>query len=34
MLLKNPSLREGLMNTVTQQELYDVLLEYDNHLDE
>jgi PTS system nitrogen regulatory IIA component len=34
MLLKNPSLREGLMNTATPQELYDVLLEYDNHLDE
>lgn len=34
MLLKNPSLREGLMNTTTTQELYDVLLEYDNHLDE
>ncbi|MBN2297042.1 MAG: PTS sugar transporter subunit IIA [Deltaproteobacteria bacterium] len=34
MLLKNPALRESLMNTTSQQELYKVLLEYDNHLDE
>jgi len=34
MLLKNPALRESLMNTTSQQELYKVLLEFDDHLDE
>jgi len=34
MLLKNPALRESLLETTSQQELYNVLLEYDNHLDE
>ncbi len=34
MLLKNPALRESLMHTNSPQELYDVLLEYDKHLDE
>jgi PTS system nitrogen regulatory IIA component len=34
MLLKNPSLRESLMNTNSAKELYTVLTEYDKKLDE
>lgn len=34
MLLKNPSLREDLMKTTSPEELYAVLTEYDNKLDE
>lgn len=34
MLLKNPALREDLMKTTTPQDLYAVLIQYDNKLDE
>jgi len=34
MLLKNPSLRESLMNTNSPQELYTVLSEYDKQLND